>query len=331
MWRRYAEMGLLGLAIDEEHGGSGMGIDELCVVMEAFGRALVLEPFLSCVVLGGGLVSATAHPAQRSDWLPRIAAGDILIAVATTESRSRWSLVDIDSCAVRDGARWRVSGQKITVAGGDSADLVLMSALTPDGGLGLFAVEGTAVGRNAYQMHDGTRGADLLFSDAPAVELGPLPGALAALEDVIDRAIAVLCAESVGIMEGALALTVEHLKSRRQFGKSLSTLQALQHRAADMYVSLEQARSMALLARLAVAAPHAPERRSAILAAKIQVDMSGRHITHEAVQLHGGIGMTMEYPVGHYLRRMTAIRKTVGDVDTILGALADRGGLIGHP
>jgi alkylation response protein AidB-like acyl-CoA dehydrogenase len=132
-------------------------------------------------------------------------------------------------------------------------------------------------------------------------------------------------------MEGALALTVEHLKSRRQFGKSLSTLQALQHRAADMYVSLEQARSMAMLARLAVAAPHAPERRSAILAAKVQVDMAGRHITHEAVQLHGGIGMTMEYPVGHYLRRMTAVRKTVGDVDTLLSALADRGGLIGHP
>src|SRR4051812_16287109 len=328
MWRRYAELGLLGLPFEEQYGGAGMGADEVLVVMEAFGRALVLEPFLPTVVLGGGLVAAAGSPEQKAALLPQVAAGELLLAFAAAEARSRWSLTDIATSAVPDGSGWRVSGEKIAVVGGDSADFVITTARTPDGAAGLFLVAGSAVQRDAYRMQDGLRGADLLFDDAPAEALGSPADALAAIEAVLDVATAALAAEAVGAMERALWLTVDYLKTRVQFGQPIAVFQSLQHRAANMYVSLEQARSMALLARLALADDDVAARRRAVRAAKIQIDIAGRHIGQEAVQVHGGIGMTMEYPVGHYLKRTTVIAKTFADVDRLVELVGADGGLV---
>jgi alkylation response protein AidB-like acyl-CoA dehydrogenase len=328
MWRCYADLGLLGLTFEERYGGAGMGVAELSVVAESFGRALVLEPYLSTVILGGGLIAAAGSPELKASVLPRVAAGEMLLAFAHTELDTRWSLTDIQTSAAPDGGGWRISGQKISVLGGDSADAVIVTGRTPGGPIGLFLVPGSAVRRNVYQMQDGLRGADLLFEDVPAAKLGPPSGALPAVESVLDVATAALCAEAVGVMGSALWMTVDYLKSRKQFGRPLADLQALQHRAADMYVSLEQARSMALLARLAIEIDDMRRRRTAIQAAKIHIDLAGRHITQQAVQLHGAIGLTMEYPVGHYFRRMSVITKTFADVDTLVESVGAAGGLI---
>jgi alkylation response protein AidB-like acyl-CoA dehydrogenase len=328
LWRQYAELGLLGLTFDERYGGAGMGPDELVVVMEAFGRALVLEPYLATVVLGGGLVAAAGSPEQKAALLPRIAEGEALLAFAHTEPGSRWSLTDVSTTATPDGGGWRLTGQKIAVVGGDSADSVVVTARTPDGALGLFLVDGPALRRDAYQMQDGLRGADLLLDGAPAEALGAPADALPALESVLDVATAALCAEAVGAMERELWLTVDYLKTRVQFGQPIAVFQALQHRAADMYVSLEQARSMALVARLALTDDDPAARRKMVQAAKLQIDLAARHVGHEAVQLHGGIGMTMEYPVGHYLKRTTVIAKTFADVDRLTELVGAAGGLV---
>jgi alkylation response protein AidB-like acyl-CoA dehydrogenase len=328
MWKQYAELGLLGLTFDEQYGGAGMGVGELAVVMEAFGRALVLEPFIATVVLGGQLVAAAGTPDQKADLLPRVAGGELLLAFASSEAGSRWSLTDITTTATPDGDGWTISGEKIAVLGGDVAETILVTARTPDGEVGVFVVAGSDVVRDTYRMQDGLGGADLLLSDAPATALGTPADAVGHIEAVLDVATAVLCSEAVGAMDRMLWLTVDYLKTRVQFGQPISVFQALQFRAADMYVSYEQAKSMALLARLALADDDLVERRRSVSAAKIQIDTSSRHVGQEAIQLHGGIGMTMEYPVGHYVKRTAVIAKTFADRDTLLEAVGTDGGLI---
>jgi alkylation response protein AidB-like acyl-CoA dehydrogenase len=328
LWKQYAELGLLGLPFDEQYGGAGMGAGELAVVLEAFGRSLVLEPYLATVVLGGQLVAAAGSPEQKSALLPGVADGSTLLAFAATEQSSRWSLTDIECRATKADAGWVLDGEKIAVLGGDSADHFVATAKTPDGSVGLFLVAGADVTRNAYRMQDGLGGADVLFASAPAEPLGEPSEAIAHVESVIDVATAVLCAEAVGAMDRMLWLTVDYLKTRVQFGQPISVFQALQFRAADMFVALEQARSMALLARLALAGDDVAERRRQVRAAKVQVDVSARQVGQEAIQLHGGIGMTMEYPVGHYLKRTTVIAKTFADTDTLLEQIGADGGLI---
>jgi alkylation response protein AidB-like acyl-CoA dehydrogenase len=330
LWRQYAELGLLGLTFDEQYGGAGMGVDELAVVMESFGRALILEPFIATVVLGGALVASAGSPEQKAALLPGVAAGETLLAFACTEAGSRWSLTDIASTATPSGDSWTLSGEKIAVLGGDSADHLVVTARTPDGTVGLFLVDpgASGVARDAYPMQDGLRGADVLFTDAPATALGATADALAVVQSVLDTATAALCAEAVGAMDRMLWLTVDYLKTRVQFGQPIAVFQTLQHRAATMYVSLEQARSMALLARLALADDDVEARRRAIRAAKIQIDLAARHISQEAIQLHGGIGMTMEYPVGHYAKRTTVIAKTFADVDLLTELVGADGGIV---
>jgi len=331
LWKQYAELGLLGLTFDEQYGGAGMGAGELAVVMEQFGKALVLEPFLATVVLGGALVAAAGTPDQKQALLPSVADGSLLLAFGYAEPGSRWSLTDISATAVPAGNGWTVSGEKIAVIGGDSADRLVVTAKTPDGAVGLFVVstaDAAAVTRAPYPMQDGLRGADILLTDAPAEALGSPADALAAVESVIDVATAALCAEAVGAMERMLWLTVDYLKTRVQFGQPIAVFQTLQHRAATMYVSLEQARSAALVARLALADDDVDDRRTAVRAAKVQIDLAARHVGQEAVQLHGGIGMTMEYPVGHYLKRTTVIAKTFADTDTLVRQVGAAGGLI---
>jgi alkylation response protein AidB-like acyl-CoA dehydrogenase len=330
MWRQYAELGLLGLTFEERYGGAGMGAAELAVVMECFGRALILEPFLATVVLGGGLVAAAGSPEQQAALLPGVAAGATLLAFAYTEAGSRWSLTDVACTAAPGAGGWTLSGTKIAVPGGDCADHLVVTARTPDGEIGLFLVDAAAAGvtRDRYPMQDGLRGADVVLTNVPAALLGDPGGAQATVEAVLDAATAALCAEAVGAMDRMLWLTVDYLKTRVQFGQPIAVFQALQHRAADMYVSLEQARSMALVARLAMKGDDAVQRRTLVRAAKLQIDLAARHVGQEAVQLHGGIGMTMEYPVGHYLKRTTVIAKTFADDDTLTELVGAAGGLV---
>jgi alkylation response protein AidB-like acyl-CoA dehydrogenase len=329
MWGRYAELGLLGLPVEEQYGGAGMGVGELAVVMEAFGRALVLEPFVATVVLGAGLLSAAGSPEQKADLLPKVAAGETLLAFAWTEPGSRWSRTEVTTAATPDGSRFRLDGAKIAVLGADAADHLLVTAKQPDGELGLFLVAADDVVRDSYRMQDGLGGADLLLSNAPADAVGSSAAdAAERIEEVLDVATAVLCAEAVGAMDRMLWMTVDYMKTRQQFGQPIAVFQSLQHRAANMYVSLEQARSMALLARLALADDDVTERRRAVQAAKVQIDLSARHIGQEAIQLHGGIGMTMEYPVGHYMKRTTMIARAFADTDTLLESVGAGSGLI---
>jgi alkylation response protein AidB-like acyl-CoA dehydrogenase len=327
MWSQYAELGLLGLTFDEQYGGAGMGAAELAIVMESFGRSLVLEPFFATAVLGGSLVAAAGTAEQKQDLLPRVAAGELLLAFAYTEPTSRWSLSELSTTATADGETWTVSGEKIAVLGGDTADQLIVSARTPKG-VGLFLVASSDVKVSPYAMQDGLRGADILLSSAPAVLLGTATDALDVIESVVDVATAALCAEAVGAMNRMLWMTVEFLKTRVQFGQPIAVFQALQFRSADMYVALEQARSMALLARVALTGDDPEERRRSVRAAKIQIDLSSRLVSQEAIQLHGGIGMTMEYPVGHYAKRTTVIAKTFADTAELLALVGAGGGLI---
>jgi pimeloyl-CoA dehydrogenase small subunit len=337
LWRQYAELGLLAVPFAEEHGGIGGGPVETMVVMEAFGRALVREPYFATVVLGGGLIRHGGSAAQQSDLLPQIAAGELTLAFAHVERQSRYDLADVTTTARREGDGWVLTGTKSVVLHGDSADKVIVTARVAGerrdrDGIGLFLVDGTAPGvsRRGYATQDGLRAAELTLESvrvgADAV-LGELGKGLPIAERVVDEAIAALCAEAVGAMGEAHRITVEYLKVRKQFGVPIGSFQALQHRAADMTVALEQARSMALFATMMAAEDDAGARHRAVAAAKVQVGRAARFVGQQAIQLHGGIGMTMEYPVGHYFKRLTMIDTLFGDADHHLAALAEAGGL----
>ena len=333
MWRQFAEQGLLGLPFAEDQGGFGGGPVEVAIVMEAFGRALVVEPYLATVVLCGGLLRRAASDDQLAELVPAIAAGERVLAYAQAERQSRWSLNDVMTQAVPDGTGWRITGDKTLVLNGDSADAFLVTARTAGThrerhGIGLFLVDAASVTRRGYPTQDGVRAAEVSFANAPAQAVGDPAEILPVLERVNDEVLAALCAEAVGVMDAMHALTVDYMKTRKQFGRAIGENQALQHRAVDMYVSLEQARSMAMYATMMAGEADVSERLRAMHAAKVQIGRSGRHIGQEAVQLHGGIGVTMEYAVGHHFKRMTMIERGYGDTDSHLAALARLGGLI---
>jgi len=330
LWQQYAQLGLLGLTVDEQYDGAGMGGAELATVMESFGRSLVLEPYFATVVLGATLVSLAGTPEQKQAILPKVAAGELLLAFGYAEPGTRWSQTDVGSTAVPegDGAGWRVSGEKIAVVGADSADTLIVTAVTPDG-IGLFLVDRADVTVDAHPMQDGQRGGDVLLDRAPAQLLGTSTDAIDQVDAVIDVATAALCAEAIGVCERMLWMTVDYMKTRVQFGRPIAVFQALQFRAADMYIQLEQAKSMALLARLSLDGDDPAERRRMVRAAKIQIDLASRKIGQESIQLHGGIGMTMEYPVGHYFKRSTVIAKTFADTSELIELVGADGGLIG--
>ncbi len=335
IWAQYAELGLLGLPFAEADGGFGGGAVETMLVMEAFGRALVLEPYLATVVLGGGILRHAAPPRLRAELVPEIAAGRLLLAFAQQERHSRYDLADVTTAASRDGEGWRINGEKSLVLHGDCAERLFVTARTSGSrrdrdGIGLFLVDAddAGVGRRGYPTQDAMRAAEIGFVNARGIALGDPEGALPAIERVVDAAIAALCAEAVGVMGAMHAATIDYLKTRKQFGRAIGEFQALQHRAVDMYVALELARSMALFATMTAEDPDAGERRRAIAAAKVQIGRSGRKIGQEAIQLHGGIGVTMEYVVGHHFKRMTMIDRMFGDADHHLATLATAGGLI---
>jgi pimeloyl-CoA dehydrogenase small subunit len=337
LWSRFAEMGLLGLPFAETDGGFGGGPVDTLIVMSALGRCLAPEPYLASVVLGGGLLRDAGSAAQRAASLPSVAAGTLTLALAHAETHARFELAHVEATARKDGRDWVISGVKRFVVSGDSADRLIVSARTRGAvhdadGISLFLVDADAPGvtRRGYRTQDHGRAADIRFDsvrvDASAM-IGVADAGLPIIERAVDVAIAALCAEAIGVMERAHELTVEYLKVRKQFGVAIGSFQALQHRAVDMLVAIEQARSMALYAAMMCEEPDAALRSSAISAAKVQIGKSARFVGQEAVQLHGGIGMTEECQVGHYFRRLSVIEILFGDTAHHLRRLARSGGL----
>lgn len=338
MWAQYAELGLLAMPFSADDGGMDQGPVGTMIVMEAVGRALALEPYLATVVLGGGFLRNGANAAQRAELIPQIADGSLTLAFAQTERHSRYDLADVATTARKDGSSYVLDGAKSVVVHGDSADkLVVTARVAGDrrdrSGIGVFLVDGHAPGvsRRGYPTQDGQRAAEVLMEGARVEAdwvIGDPENGLPLIEQVTDEAIAALCAEAVGTMSVMHETTVDYLKTRKQFGVPIGDFQVLQHRAADMFLMLEQARSMAMLATMMAAEQDVAERRRSIAGAKVQIGRSGRFVGQQAVQLHGGVGMTMELAVGHYFKRMTMIDTAFGDAEYHLSRLADAGGLI---
>jgi alkylation response protein AidB-like acyl-CoA dehydrogenase len=312
-WQRLAEMGILGLPFAEEDGGMGAGPAEVSIVAEEIGRVIAPEPFVEAVVLAGGLVSTAGTAEQRAEILGALAEGALVPAFAHTEPSSRYELTASGVKASGTDDSWTLSGVKEPVLGGARADLLVVSAAV-EGGTGLFLVRPDADGlsRAGYTTFDGGRAARVAFDNTPATPLGEA-GAdqSAAIAATVARAQIAYGHESLGAMDTALRTTTDYLKTRKQFGVPLMTFQALTFRAADMYVSLELARSTVSWATLVLL--DGGDATEAASRAKLQVSKAGRHIGQEAIQLHGGIGMTAEYSVGHYMSRLTAIDHALGD------------------
>ncbi|MFD3747769.1 acyl-CoA dehydrogenase family protein [Nocardia sp. NPDC058633] len=313
VWAAFAEIGVLGLTVSVDDGGIGGGPIETMLALEELGRTLAPEPVFDCALLPALVIGRAGTPDQRAHLLPGIVDGEQLFAFAHAEPGVRWPYPRCETLAVDTGGRWTLTGRKSPVAYGDRADRLIVSAVVPTGETALFLVDArdAAVVRTAYRTYDGRRGADIEFRGASAELLGTDLDAAAIIDEAVITTQAALGAEAVGAMAEALRLTTEYLKTRKQFGVALRTFQTLTHRAADMYVCLELARSMSLYAVMSLADgavdPTVASR------AKRRIDLSGKHIGQEAIQLHGGIGMTAEYPVGHYTARLTTIEHTLGD------------------
>jgi len=338
LWKQYAEMGLLGLPFEEKYGGFGGGAVETMIVMEAVGRGLLLEPYFATVVLAGGALRMGGSDAQKAALLPKIADGSLVMAFAHAERQSRYDLADVQATAKKQGDGWVLDGEKTLVVHGDCADKLVVLARVSGGqrdkdGLALFIVDGKAAGlsRRSYPTQDGQRGADITLKGVKvgAGDVIGEPGkAYPLVERVAHSAIAALASEGVGAMTAMHDITVEYLKTRHQFGVPIGSFQVLQHRAVDMLVALEQARSMAMYGTMMAEDPDPVERAKAMAATKVQLGKSTKYVGQQAIQLHGGIGVTMEYKVGHYFMRTTVMETQFGDSDHHLAALAKAGGLI---
>lgn len=325
LWSELAALGVLGAEIDEAHGGSGGGFADLAAVLEPCGGALVNEPLIPAVVLAGGLLQAAGAPDQKARLLGAVARGDLIVAVAHAERRARDTLAWVETTARRHGDGWRLDGAKAVVMGGDAAGLFIVSARTAGaaedaGGISLFLVpaDTPGLGVRPYPVYDGSGAADLELDDVD-VPVDALLGAegegLSLIEHAWDRGAAAVCVEAVGAMTALRDLTLDYIRTREQFGQPIGRFQALQHRAVDMHMSVELARSMALLAVSAADEPDPAERARQVSAAKHAISVACREVGQSAVQLHGGIALTDEYAAGHYFKRLTMIERLFGDAD----------------
>jgi len=334
-WKTFADLGWLGVPFSEADGGFGGGPVETMLIMEQFGRGLVVEPFVPTVMLAGGLIRLAGRGPQKERYLPGIIGGTIQGAFAFAEPQGRFNLADLTTTAAADGEGYRLRGHKSVVLNGPAADLLVVSARTADGqrarsGVSLFLVDAKAAGvnRRDYPTVDAHRASEITFDDVrlPRDALLGEPGtALPVIEQVVDEATAAIGAEAVGAMEVAYKATVEYCKTRVQFGQPIGKFQVLQHRMVDMFMEYEQSKSLMYMAAMRLAEGYGDEARRAVSAFKVQVGKSGRFVGQNAVQLHGGMGMTEELAIGHYFKRLTMIDTLFGNVDFHLkrfGALA---------
>ncbi len=332
-WQEFANLGWTAVPFPEEDGGLDGGPVELMLIMEQFGRGLVVEPYLASIVLAGGALRRTADDAQKADWLMPLIEGSKTGALAYLEPQSRYRLADVALNAKKDGDDYVLNGEKGVVLNGATADVLVVSARTAGGqkdedGISLFviAADSDGVQRRGYATVDGQKGAEITFTDVrvPAAQLlGEEGKAFPVLQSVIQEATLAVCAEALGIMEKLNHKTLEYTKSRVQFGVPIAAFQALQHRMVEMFMLYEQTKSLLLWAVMAQESEDADEARRAISAIKYQVGTAGRQIGEEAIQLHGGMGVSWEMDVAHYFKRLTVINTLFGNADFHVERYAD--------
>ena len=332
-WRQFAELGWLGATLPEEYGCIGLGPRAAMVIMQELGKGLVVEPYLPTVVLGGEMIARHGSDFQKDTVLPGISAGEITLALAHAEPGSRYDLHNIATTAEPAGFDFVLNGAKGMVLNGASADKIIIPARSAGErndreGISLFLIDGEAPGlsRREFRTYDGWRAAEIQLTDVMARDgdlIGERPQGLEVLEDIMDRGIAALCAEAVGTMEVLFEATLEYLKTRKQFGRAIGEFQALQHRMSDMYMSLENARSMAFAATIALEEDDPARRREEIAMAKVQINESAHLIGRQGVQMHGAIAITDELAASHYYKRLSAIEALFGNTEHHLGRLSE--------
>tara|TARA_R110002095_G_scaffold127224_2_gene110288 strand:+ start:626 stop:1756 length:1131 start_codon:yes stop_codon:yes gene_type:complete len=324
-WQSFADMGLLGVPFEEQYGGFGFGQIGLCVVMEAIGKGLVLEPYLASVVLGGQLIQQAGSEAQKEALLPLLVGGELKLAFAYVERQARYNLSDVECRAEKKGEQFSLSGSKSVVFNAETADKIIVAARTSgdnisEKGISLFIVDSKAAGMQArhYETFDGLRASELSFDnvvlDSDAL-LGTLDEAYPIIESVIDSAAAAICAEGVGVVSELRQKTVEYLKTRKQFNQAIGNFQVLQHRAVDMFMAEEQIRSLSYLAAIKVTEGEPVGRLKSVSAAKVYLGDARATVGEQAAQLHGGIGVTDELDVAHYVKRLGMLNALFGDRD----------------
>ena len=325
IWAKLAELGLLGLQVPEEHGGMGGAMVETMLTMNALGRGLLLEPYLPSAILATALIRELGSPAQKEELLPALAAGERIAVPAHGEPGARDDLARVATTAARAGDGYALNGRKTVIVHAPAADALLVSARTSrkaddPRGISLFIVPRSASGLSlqSYRTLDGQRASDVSLRDVriPAGGLlGPEGGAFEAISAAWDLGVAAICAEAAGALQALLDSTVEYAKTRKQFGVPIGKFQALQHRMVEMLIQVEQARSMSYLAAIRAIDGDPAERRRALSAAKVVIGQACRKVAQEAVQIHGGMGMTDELHVGHYFKRLTTIELSLGDTE----------------
>lgn len=323
LWAELADQGVLGAEIDEAHGGAGGALADLLAVMEPCGSALVNEPLVASLVLSAGLIQKAGSESQKAAFLPGLASGACKAAVAHGERRARDHLDWVEAAAVRTEGGWRLNGAKQVVQGADVADLLIVSARAsglPDDGAGvslfLMPADQAGLSRRAYPVYDGSGAADLTLDGVVLPDealLGEEGRGLPLIHWAWDRAAAAVCVEAVGAMQALRDLTLDYIKTRKQFGQPIGRFQVLQHRMADLHMSVELSRSMALLAVSAAGEEDADKRARGLSAAKVAIAAACRDVGQSAVQLHGGVALTEEYAAGHYFKRLTLIERQFGD------------------
>ena len=333
LWKQFAELGWLGISFSEENGGFGGGAIDTNIIMEAFGSGMVVEPYLATVVLGGNALALGGTPSQKEEVLGSVIAGETLLAVAYAEAQSRFQLSDVATTAAKTGEQYSLNGEKVVVYGGAWADKVIVSARTSgdqmsEAGITLFLVDAKASGVSvtSYQSMDGARMANIAMKNvtvgADAI-VGQLDQGYALLDQVVDSGISALCAEAIGEMNALFQKTLAFVKEREQFGVAIGSFQTIQHRLVDMFMAVESSRSMAIMNALKLSSTDVTERKKAVSAAKVYIGQNARHCAQEAVQLHGGIGVTEELDIGHYFRRLTLFCGAFGSTDHHLKRFAD--------
>ena len=332
VWQTFAELGWTAVPFSEADGGFDGGPIETMVLMQQFGRGLVVEPYLANIVLAGGILRDVANEAQKSRWLQPVISGELQAALAFVEPQGRYDVNNIEATATADGDDWIINGEKGFVLNGGNADLLIIPARTSGDstdtdGITLFAVNGQAdgVSRRSYPTVDAHHAAEISFRDVKvdaAAVLGDIGDGYSALDVVIDEATLAVCAEAVGIMRVMTDKTVEYTKSRTQFGVPIGSFQALQHRMVDMLTACEQSYSLLIWAMTANA-DATDEAKKSVSAIKYQIGIAGKKVAQEAVQLHGAMGVTWELDIAHYFKRMTAIGQMFGNADWHLDKLAD--------